>query len=143
MLLRDRVRRTPDARAVVTCTGEVFTYAGIRDRSSRVARYLVDGGVRPSELVAVLARKGWEQVVACFGVLMSGAAYVPVDPGWPAARIEGILEQTGARFVLTQSSVSLPPSEARAAFNVDVQWTKHEPLAAESDAGRRATPTET
>ncbi|MEV2278152.1 amino acid adenylation domain-containing protein [Nocardiopsis sp. NPDC049922] len=93
--------RTPEAVAVVA-EGRSLTYAELDAESVRVARCLADGGAGPEHLVAVTMEKGWEQVVACLGVLRAGAAYVPVDPRWPARRVRGIVEAAGIRQALVQ-----------------------------------------
>jgi amino acid adenylation domain-containing protein len=95
--------RSPDHPAVITPTA-TLTYRELHRRSARLAARLRPAsgtGVRPGDLVAVVLPKGWEQVVAVLGVLTAGAAYVPIDPEWPAARIRHLLGDTGARAVLT------------------------------------------
>ncbi|MEU3183397.1 amino acid adenylation domain-containing protein [Streptomyces sp. NPDC006923] len=91
----------PDAPAVIT--GErVLTYRDVDDRSRAVARLLRERGVRPGDLVGVATEKGWEQVVAVLAVLRAGAAYLPLDPHWPAARRDGLLADAGVRHLLIQ-----------------------------------------
>ncbi|WP_246112031.1 amino acid adenylation domain-containing protein [Streptomyces hawaiiensis] len=118
--------RTPDAVAVVA-HDRSLSYAELAAESARLARRLADGGTGPGAVVGVLMEKGWEQVAGCLGVLRSGAAYVPVDPGWPAKRVAGVLEAAGIGTVLTQPrlrgtiewpegvevlDVDVPPSDA-------------------------------
>ncbi|TSC25948.1 non-ribosomal peptide synthetase/type I polyketide synthase [Corallococcus sp. Z5C101001] len=96
----------PDRPAVITAR-RTLTYAELDAASNRVARWLREQGARPNALVAVVMEKGWEQVVAAMGVLKSGAAYVPIDAHLPPARLRYLLENTGARQVLTQSWLKL------------------------------------
>ncbi|WP_434739394.1 amino acid adenylation domain-containing protein [Micromonospora sp. SH-82] len=95
-------RRTPDAVAV-RADGQDLTYREMLDRAAVVARVLTDRGVRPGELVAVTMEKGWEQVVGVLGVLLAGAAYLPVDLTQPPLRRQTILRDAAVRRVLTQS----------------------------------------
>ncbi|WP_323369024.1 amino acid adenylation domain-containing protein [Streptomyces alkaliterrae] len=96
-----QVTRTPEAVAVVA-VDRTLSYAQLADESARVACRLAAGGTGPGALVGVVMEKGWEQVVGCLGVLRSGAAYVPVDPGWPADRVARVLDAAGVGTVLTQ-----------------------------------------
>lgn len=95
---------TPDAVAVIT-PGRTLTYRELATESALLAHRLAEAGTAPGSLVAVVMEKGWEQVVGCLGVLRAGAAYVPVDPHWPAARIAGVLGTAGISQVLTQPGV--------------------------------------
>ncbi|MEN3584405.1 amino acid adenylation domain-containing protein [Streptomyces sp. ZYX-F-203] len=92
---------TPEAVAVVSADRSM-TYAELNAESAAVARLLSTGGTGPTTLVGVVMEKGWEQIVACLGVLRGGAAYVPLDPDWPTERLRGVLESAAISQVLTQ-----------------------------------------
>ncbi|WP_307811804.1 AMP-binding protein, partial [Planomonospora parontospora] len=77
---------SPGAVAVV-CGDAALTYAELDARAGVVARRLVGLGVGPERLVAVVASRSVELVVAVLGVLKAGGAYVPVDPSYPADRV--------------------------------------------------------
>ncbi|EDM73737.1 non-ribosomal peptide synthetase, partial [Plesiocystis pacifica SIR-1] len=96
--------RTPAAVAVIAADRRL-SYAQLRGRVVELAHRLVALGVARGDRVAVVARKGWEQVVAALAVNVAGAAYVPIDPTMPAARLGHIVEFTEARVALTQSSL--------------------------------------
>ncbi|MEV3993825.1 amino acid adenylation domain-containing protein [Streptomyces sp. NPDC049837] len=99
-----RATETPDAVGVIA-PGRTLTYRELATESALLAHRLADAGTAPGSLVAVVMEKGWEQVVGCLGVLRAGAAYVPVDPHWPAARIAAVLAAAGIGQVLTQPGV--------------------------------------
>ena len=80
-----------------------LTYQELCDRSNQVAHRLRKLGVTPNQLVAVVMEKGWEQIVAVMGILASGAAYVPIDPGLPEERFLYLQRNSEADIVLTQS----------------------------------------
>jgi amino acid adenylation domain-containing protein len=81
-----------------------LTYRETWDQARAVARLLVDCGIEPEECVAVLLDRSSLLVVGVLGVTAAGAAYVPLDPGWPDARIRALLHQCGARLVLTDKT---------------------------------------
>jgi pyochelin synthetase len=92
-----------DAPAIIT-PGTVLTYAQLRDRSEHVAAALRHRGARPGDITAIVLPKGEQQVLSVLGSLISGSAYVPIDPAWPQDRIDYILSETGARAVLSSAA---------------------------------------
>ncbi|WP_051450883.1 non-ribosomal peptide synthetase [Actinospica robiniae] len=103
VLLHDQVARqaarTPQAAAVLD-GGLVHSYAQLDARANRLANHLRDLGAGPEVPVAVCLERGFDLVVALLGVWRSGSAYVPIDPAYPAARREWILQDTAAKVVL-------------------------------------------
>ncbi|MDG9726117.1 non-ribosomal peptide synthetase [Streptomyces sp. DH41] len=97
-----QARATPDAIAVRT-PELALSYRRLVARASRLAETLTASGLRPGEPVAIWMDKGWEQVVAVYGTLMAGGAYLPVDTAQPPARRDTILADADVRTVLTQS----------------------------------------
>ncbi|MER5705311.1 MupA/Atu3671 family FMN-dependent luciferase-like monooxygenase [Micromonospora sp. NPDC002296] len=99
--------RTPDAVAVV-CGERRWTYRELRGRARDLARRVAAHGVGPDDLVAVLLPRRPELVAAQLAVLMAGAAFVPLDPDLPAARLRDLLADSGARLLLTAADVPDP-----------------------------------
>ncbi|MBX6383945.1 MAG: amino acid adenylation domain-containing protein, partial [Microbispora sp.] len=79
-------------------------YAEFSRRVNQVGRRLRELGARPNTLVAVVAEKGWQQVVAAHGVLAAGAAYLPIDPGVPAERLRRLLAHGEVSLALTTAA---------------------------------------
>ncbi len=82
-----------------------FSYGEVRNSANTLASLLRYGeqSVVPNELIAIYARKGWQQPVAALSILISGAAYVPIDPRQPLQRKLDILNRCKCRIVLTTS----------------------------------------
>lgn len=104
-LWHDRVAQTPDHPALIDANG-TLSYRQLARRAAAVARRIADAGAGP--LVAIVIPKGREQVAAAIGVLEAGAAYLPIDPDWPPARIAQILEQSQATLALVASGGPVP-----------------------------------
>ncbi|WP_446048049.1 condensation domain-containing protein, partial [Streptomyces olivaceus] len=96
-LFEEQVRRSPG----VLAAGEL-TYAELNARANRLARLLIESGAGPGRLVAVRLPRSQELVVVLLAVLKSGAAYVPVDPEYPAERIAYIFEDARASLVIDE-----------------------------------------
>lgn len=103
-LFAAQVARRANENAVVT-SQHTLTYQELSDRSNQVGHRLRKLGASPNHLVAVVMEKGWEQIVAVMGILASGAAYVPIDPGLPPERFLYLLKNCEAKIVLTQSQL--------------------------------------
>ncbi|MDT0473328.1 amino acid adenylation domain-containing protein [Streptomyces sp. DSM 41014] len=108
-LFEEWAARTPDRTAVVAPSGETLTYAALDERANQVARALRADGVRPDDRVAVLMERGPRLLVALLGILKSGGAYVPVDPGYPAERVELLLSDSRAKVVIVDDDAPAHP----------------------------------
>jgi amino acid adenylation domain-containing protein len=95
----EQVDRAPDAPAV-SAPGERLTYRELDERSNRLAHHLLASGVRPGDRVALRLERSAGMVVAILAVLKAGAAYVPLDPAWPAERLEHALRDSGASILI-------------------------------------------
>ncbi|MGW1779990.1 amino acid adenylation domain-containing protein, partial [Streptomyces sp. NPDC002143] len=100
-LFAERVRATPDAVAVAGGDG-LLTYADLDARANRLAHALAAQGVEAETPVAVLMERSADLVVAILGIVKAGGGYVPLDPGFPPARIDLVVRETGAALVLTE-----------------------------------------
>ncbi|MFC9515899.1 non-ribosomal peptide synthase/polyketide synthase [Nocardiaceae bacterium NPDC056970] len=92
------------AAAAVGCAGTVLSYRDLDERSSRLARELIASGVGPESVVALGFPRSWEMVLAVSAVAKTGAAFVPVDPTYPAERIAHMLSDSGAVLGITAAA---------------------------------------
>ncbi|WP_459955632.1 non-ribosomal peptide synthetase [Nocardia sp. IFM 10818] len=99
-LLAAAVRRAPDADAV-RCADLTLTYRELDERAERVAQALRARGIGPEAVVTLGMSRSLPWVVACWAVAKSGAAFMPVDPGFPATRIADMVTAAASRIALT------------------------------------------
>jgi len=104
-LLAAQVRATPTATAV-TSGEQSLTYAELDERANRLARQLISAGAGPERVVAIALPRGATLVTALLAVLKSGAAYLPVDPGYPAKRVAFMLEDAAPALLLTDTATA-------------------------------------
>jgi amino acid adenylation domain-containing protein len=101
-LFEEQARRRPDSVAV-TCGEERMTYGELDRAASQLARRLCRLGVGPEARVALFLERSAELIVALLGVLKAGGAYVPLDPDHPAERLAYLLDDSGARVLVTRA----------------------------------------
>ncbi|MFK0114226.1 amino acid adenylation domain-containing protein, partial [Streptomyces sp. NPDC091217] len=103
-LFERQVRENP--AAVALTDGEVsLTYNELNARANRLAHALIERGVGPERLVALALPRAAELVVAVLAVLKTGAAYVPVDPAYPAARIAYLFDDARPALLVTTADL--------------------------------------
>ena len=105
-LIEAQVARTPDAVAVVY-EGHRHTYAEVNAAANRVAHRLIASGIGAEDRVAVLLDKSVELIVTALGVAKAGAVYLPVDPTYPAERLDFILGDCDAKCVVREPMTDL------------------------------------
>jgi amino acid adenylation domain-containing protein len=110
-LFAEQARRTPSLPAV-SDAADSLDYASLDQASTHLARHLLAHGVGPDTLVGVCLERRTQLLVTLLAVLKAGAAYVPLDPQFPADRLRHMLDDSGARWVLTDSALldQLPPA---------------------------------
>jgi len=101
-----QVARASNANAIIY--GEqVLSYQELNTRANRLAHHLVSAGVGPESIVAIAIERSLEMVVGLLAVLKAGAAYLPLDPDYPIARLSVMLEDAQPIRVLTTSIVAV------------------------------------
>ncbi|WP_046159226.1 AMP-binding protein, partial [Chromobacterium vaccinii] len=111
------------AADAVRYEGEALSYGELNGRANQLAHWLRGKGVGPDALVGLCMERGLEMVVGLLGILKAGGAYVPLDPEHPAERLALLLEDTGAKLVLTQSRLRPGlPAGAAETLSLDGEW---------------------
>lgn len=93
-------QKTPDRKALIACDGE-YTYREFDATANRIANNLIGLGVRPRSKVALLLPRTTKVILSMYGVMKAGSAYIPCDPEYPVERIQHILNDSGAAYVIT------------------------------------------
>ncbi|WP_276730918.1 non-ribosomal peptide synthetase [Bacillus sp. (in: firmicutes)] len=103
---------SPDAIAAVY-EDQSLSYAELNERANRLARMLISEGVGPEQFVALALPRSLEMAVGLLAVLKAGAAYLPLDPDYPADRIAFMLKDAQPAFIMTNTKAaeSIPPAE--------------------------------
>ncbi|HVI46038.1 MAG TPA: non-ribosomal peptide synthase/polyketide synthase [Chitinophaga sp.] len=124
-----RVAATPDAPAV-SFGKERITYRELNERANQVANYLLEQGVQPGQRVGLLSRRGIDMIVGIWGIIKSGSAYVPFHTGYPAERMNMMIQDAGVIHVL-YTSRELFISSGLDAYTpgIDIAYTKNSNIA--------------
>ncbi|MBZ4418505.1 non-ribosomal peptide synthetase [Myxococcus sp. RHSTA-1-4] len=104
-LFEAQATRRPDATAA-RFESQSLTYGELDARANRLANHLRHLGVGPGQRVGLFLERGLELLVGLLGILKSGAAYVPLDPMYPAPRLAHILEDSGVTVLVTEPELA-------------------------------------
>ena len=104
-LFEAQVARTPEATALVYET-RTLSYAGLNEQANRLAHYLIGLGIGPEDRVALCLPRSLEMVWTLLGILKAGAAYIPLDPDYPAERLRFMLADAAPRAVITTAALA-------------------------------------
>lgn len=104
-LFEEQAERTPDKVAVVF-EDEELTYSELNAKANQLAGILRDNGVKPDTIVAIMVERSLEMIIGIMAILKAGGAYLPIDPEYPQERIRYMLEDSGAKILLTQRSLA-------------------------------------
>ncbi|WP_153785031.1 non-ribosomal peptide synthetase, partial [Pseudomonas sp. EMN2] len=109
-LVEAQAARTPDATAL-TQAGVTLSYGELNLSANRLAHRLIERGVQRGDRVALCLPRSLERVISLLAVLKAGAAYVPVDPSYPAERIAYLLSDSAPALLLAESSLGGLPGD--------------------------------
>ena len=99
-LFEAHASQTPGKTALIACDA-TLTYGELDKLCNRAANALIEKGVSKGDRVAFLLPRKSRQIMAIYAILKAGAAYIPCDPEYPDERIHYILENSEARFIIT------------------------------------------
>jgi amino acid adenylation domain-containing protein len=122
-----QAQRTPDATALI-CGETTLSFGELDARSNRLAHVLRARGAAAGRLVGICLERSPEMVIALLAVLKTGAAYVPLDPAFPPARLAAMREDSGLALAVTDSALAAALPDL---FTVDVVCVRVDTDAAE------------
>jgi amino acid adenylation domain-containing protein len=115
-LFAEQVEKTPDKiallgpaqmkyRTYMTYTTYI-TYRELNEKSHQLAHMLIEKGVQPHTIVGIMVERSVEMIIGILGILKAGAAYLPIDPGYPENRIKYMLADSNAKILLTYRDIN-------------------------------------
>ncbi len=107
-LFETQAATAPDALALVFGR-EQLTYAALNRRANRLAHRLIRAGIGPESLVGLSVERSPAMIVALLAILKAGAAYLPLDPSYPAARLAFMLQDAKPSLILTEAEAEASP----------------------------------
>ncbi len=103
-LFEAQVKKTPNKIAVIF-EDEKMTYSELNEKANKLANYLKNNGVNSNEIVGIMLPRSIELISTILGVKKSGACYLPIDPTYPAQRIEYMLKNSEAKVLITNDEL--------------------------------------
>ncbi|QOS98553.1 amino acid adenylation domain-containing protein [Brevibacterium sp. JNUCC-42] len=103
-IIEEQVRKTPD-RVAVAFEESQLTYRELNEKANSLARTLRKKDVTPDSFVAIMMERSLEMIVGIVAILKSGGAYLPIDPEYPQERIDYTLQNSEAKYLLTQEQL--------------------------------------
>jgi len=119
-----QVESTPDHVALVY-QDQTLTYAELNGKANQLAHYLIEKGkVKPDQFVGLCVDRSLDMMVGMIAILKAGAAYLPLDPSYPKARLDHMLQDSSMSWVVTQKGLTEITHNAAASQVVvdDPQW---------------------
>jgi len=108
--LEQQAQRSPEAVAVEDDARQL-TYHALDQRANQLAHYLIAQGVGPNVPVGLYLMRSLDMVLGIFGILKAGGTYIPLDPRYPAPRLQFITQESQPAVILTQSTLLAPAQE--------------------------------
>jgi amino acid adenylation domain-containing protein len=121
-IFEQQVQLTPSAIAVLSDQHQ-FTYAELNEKANQLAHFLLRSGVTPGSRVALCLNRSAEVIVSLMAILKTGAAYVPIDPSYPAPRIKYLVDDCAAPVLLTSRTLAAKLPELQTTIvALDADW---------------------
>ena len=103
-LFNKQVKNNPNKTALVF-HGQKVSYDELNKKSNQIANYLIKKGIKNNDFVGLLVNRSFELIVAIIGILKAGAAYIPIDPSYPLARINYMIKDSNIKVILSQKNI--------------------------------------
>lgn len=97
---------TSPEKIAVRFKDQEISYGKLEERSNQLANFLLDAGAKPGDLIGVYMARSLDLVVSLLGTMKAGCAYLPLDPMFPLSRVRYMLEDSGAKYLLTDEDLA-------------------------------------
>lgn len=87
-------------KIALICQNGQLTYSELLEKIDRLAGFLLEKGIKSADRVAIYATRSLETIIGIYAICKIGASYIPIEPSYPAARVNYILENSNAKFIL-------------------------------------------
>lgn len=104
-LFEEQVRMNPENIALI-CNDEKLTYSQLNAKANSLAHYLLQKGIKPNDIVCIMANRSLETIICMLGILKSGAAFLNLDPTYPVDRTKYYISDSNVQYVLVQKELS-------------------------------------
>ena len=118
-LFEEQALKTPDKTAVIACD-KTLTYDELNKLSNKIANSLIEKGVKANDIVAFALPRNSNLIAVMFGILKSGAAYMPIDPDYPQDRTDYMVADSDAKFFITEDNLNEFISKSEESPNVEI-----------------------
>ncbi|MBV8169832.1 MAG: AMP-binding protein, partial [Alphaproteobacteria bacterium] len=119
-MIDDIAAVTPN-RAALEAAGASLSYGALTERANRLANYLQALGIGHDDVVGICLERSFDQIIAQLAILKAGAAFLPLDPAWPAERLARVLDDADARVVIGRGgALDRLAGAARTAVALDI-----------------------
>lgn len=123
-LFEEQVVRTPDAIAL-EWNGDFLTYKELNNKANQLARALRENGIKENVVVPILVRRSFRLIIGILGILKAGGCYLPLDPDYPADRINYMLKDSKSGLLLTEEGLPNELTYSGTVFNIDSEYLLH------------------
>ncbi|MBF0359778.1 MAG: amino acid adenylation domain-containing protein [Oligoflexia bacterium] len=103
-IFEQQVDKNPHQQALIF-KSVILSYQELDCEANKLAHYLIENGVRSKDLVAIFLNRSHQAIISILAILKAGAAYVPIDPSFPAERIDHILSDAKVKMLLTENAL--------------------------------------
>jgi surfactin family lipopeptide synthetase A len=120
-LFEQQVAQTPEETAVI-CQDQTMNYAELNQQANQLAHFLCQNGVGQGSLVGLCTERSFKMMVGLLGILKAGGVYVALDPDYPTARLQDILDDTQPNLLIVQQAVDRFGDFAGTKICLDRDW---------------------
>lgn len=106
-------RNYPSKTAIIVKTKE-YSYSSLKENSEKMANHLVHSGIKKGDRVAIYMNNSWESIISIYGITLSGAAFLVINPQTKADKLQYILKDSGAKILISESIQNNELSQALA-----------------------------